>query len=73
MSPTTRPVLLERALERVTSREEEQHPIFQRCFRRLSLGILVLNLLQWPCFFAHAVLFLHNTDGELGVWEGRRK
>lgn len=54
--------MLEQALEHVTSREEERHPIFQRSCRRLSVGLLVVNLLQWPCFFAAAV-FLYDAQG----------
>lgn len=57
-----RPMVLEQAREHVASRAEEEHAIFQRYCRRLSWGLLVLNLLQWPCFFAAAV-FLSDAQG----------
>lgn len=57
-----RPVVLEQAREHVASRAEEEHPIFQRYCRRISWGLLVLNLMQWPCFFAAAV-FLSDARG----------
>lgn len=53
---------LELAMEEVASAEEEGHPIFQRSCRRLSWGLLVLNVLQLPCFVAAAV-FLKNPTG----------
>ncbi len=61
--PPRRPVILEQGLEQVASREEEAHPIFQRYTRRLSWWMLVLNLMQWACFFAEAVFF-SDAKGE---------
>lgn len=60
----TRPLVLELAGEEVASREEEEHPIFQRYCRRLSWGLLVLNVLQCACFFAAAFFLGKDTRGK---------
>lgn len=61
--------MLEAALEGFASEAEKNHPIFQRSCRRQSWGLLVLNLLQWPCFFAAAV-FVRDTQGKGGNARG---
>lgn len=50
-------------MDGATPEEEKTHPIFQRCCRRVSWGLFVLNLLQWPCFFVVAV-FVRDEQGK---------
>jgi len=66
------PALLDEAREHVTSEVEERHPLFVRMHTMASYMLLLLSLLQWPCFFLAAVVY-PDDDGKKGGREDGRE
>ena len=66
------PALLDEAREHVSSEVEERHPLFVRMHTMASYMLLLLSLLQWPCFFLVAVVY-PDDDGREARREGSKQ